>query len=182
MRRRLAVAHETLGNALTDSADPREAEPSFLEAIALQSELAREFPALRYFADLAHMYGNYGPLLQKLGRAEDALSAYGKSEAIRESLVQAYPKNLTFLSGLATSLLNEGSLLNDLHRYMEARVKTERALEIQEQLAREHPSIIAFQDALASLRNNLGLIYRAQNDFTAALDSLTPAYSFANVS
>ena len=139
--------------------DLKEAEAAFRDALALQKQLAADFPTRPDFRQvLARTYGNLGNLLRDTGRLAEAEAAYRDALAIQKQLVAEFPTRPDFRQELTKSYNNLGVLLYQTGRPKEAEAVWRDALAIRQQLVAEFPTRPDFRQELASSHNNLGLL------------------------
>ena len=139
--------------------DLKEAEAAFRDALALQKQLAADFPTRPDFRQvLARTYGNLGNLLRDTGRLAEAEAAYRDALAIQKQLVAEFPTRPDFRQELTKSYNNLGVLLYQTGRPKEAEAVWRDALAIRQQLVAEFPTRPDFRQQLASSHNNLGLL------------------------
>ena len=85
-RRDLAISHNNLGRAYSESGDPGHADESFRQAREILEKLAKDYPDdLNIHSSLAGVLNNCGMMLEQLGKLDDAAAAYRR--AIDEQLV-----------------------------------------------------------------------------------------------
>jgi serine/threonine protein kinase/Tfp pilus assembly protein PilF len=138
--------------------DLKEAEAAFREAVALQKQLADEFPdRLDFHHDLGLSHHHLGMLLSSAHRREEAEAAYREAVIIHEQLTAESTK-AEFRSDLAKSKsgLGYALLLTDQPEEAEKHFLDARA--IGEQLAREWPDEFAYQQGVVLDSYNLSML------------------------
>jgi tetratricopeptide (TPR) repeat protein len=139
--------------------DLKEAEAAFRDALAIQKQLAADFPTRPDFRQqLARTYGNLGVLLRETGRLKEAEAVYRDALAIQKQLVAEFPTRPDFRQELTKSYNNLGVLLYQTGRPKEAEAVWRDALAIRQQLVADFPTRPDFRQQLASSHNNLGLL------------------------
>ena len=137
--------------------DLKEAEAAFRDALALQKQLAAEFPTRPDFRqELALCYNNLGNLLSDTGRLAEAEVAYRETLKLQQQLVTDFPTRPDFRQELAKSHSNLGILLYQTGRPKEAEAAFRETLKLQQQLATDFPTRPDFRQALARSHLNLG--------------------------
>jgi tetratricopeptide (TPR) repeat protein len=158
-----------LGNLFAHLGRGEVAERVYRQALAIDEQLAVEFPSVpEYREKLARTFNNLATLLPRLGRQGEAEAAYRKALALQEKLAAEFPSVPDYRLGLASSHSNLGSLLNDQGRGGEAETAFRQALPIQEKLAAEFRNVPKYRQSLALCHNNLGLLLVAQGKFSEA--------------
>jgi len=112
---------------------------------------AKDYSAARQ-ADLARAVRNLGVGLDRVGRYEDALAAYGEAVALYRPLARDNPA--AHQPDLARAVRNLGAGLHRVGRYEEALAANEEAVALYRPLARDNPA--AHQPELARAVRNLG--------------------------
>jgi serine/threonine protein kinase/tetratricopeptide (TPR) repeat protein len=157
----------------------KEAEQAFAAALALQMQLADEFPARPEFrSDLASIHNNLGNLLHITGRLVEAEQAFAAAIALRKQLADEFPTH-EFRDGLAASHLNLADLLVRVLRPTEAEQAFAAAIALWQQLADEFPTRPEFRwkvamshDGLGSQLQDVGRLKEAEHAHVAALTIL----------
>ena len=175
-RRNLARSYSSLGGVFLgrlnwSSARIPEVQQAYAEALRLQEQLVREFPAnLEDKRDLGFTYFRLGymQLFSLGGPPAVAEQAVGRALKIREELVAARPSEFLYRQELGMSLGNLGNLLTWTGRYQDAEEVVRRELEVRRQLLDDFPTeprarhymADAYMD-LAILRNSTGKLREA---------------------
>jgi tetratricopeptide (TPR) repeat protein len=91
------MSHNNLGLLLSSTGRLAEAERAYRDALALQKQLAAEFPARPDFRlELARSHNNLGLLLSSTGRLKEAETAYREALALWKQLAADYPTHPEF--------------------------------------------------------------------------------------
>jgi serine/threonine-protein kinase len=148
----------------------KEAEAAYLQALALRTQLAEDFPTNPKFPrELAISQGNLGVLLSDTSRPKEAEAAYAQALAIRKQLNAEFPTDPDFREDLAKSYHNLGALFQVTGRLEEAEAAYSDAIATLQQ----EPSVDlrmrpSFRQVLASSHNNLGALFEATGQLTQA--------------
>lgn len=102
-----------------------------------------------------------GNLSLDIGDVQDAIAAHQESLAVKERLVQQYPSETGYQTGLARSHSNLGMLFLKAGKSDEALASFEHASSIQERQSQAEPNNVEFQADLATIYNNLGGLLKA---------------------
>jgi serine/threonine-protein kinase len=154
------------------------AERAYTEALAIQKQLAADFPSRPEFRrELAISYNNLGVLLMDTGRFKEAETAHTEVLAILKQLAVDFPTRTEFRQELAAGHNNLGRLFKNTGRLKEAEKAWTEALAIRKQLAANFPSQPEFRRELAMSHFNLGVLLmdsgRLQEAETAYTEALT---------
>ena len=153
----LALSHFYLGDLLSKTGKPAEAEAEFRKAMAIYQKLADDDPAVTdYRNDLAWSHRALANLLSKTGKPAEAEAEYRKAVAIRQKLVDDNPADTGFRSSLADSHFDHGILLSNTGKPAEAEAEYRKALAIRQKLADDNPADTGFRSSLADSHFNLG--------------------------
>jgi eukaryotic-like serine/threonine-protein kinase len=135
----------------------KQAETAYADALALEKQLAADFPTRPEFRkQLGRCHSNLGLLFSETGRLIEAEAAYGEAVAIQKQLAADFPTQPEFRHGLAMSYNNLGILLNTTGRQEEAETAWGEALALRKQLAADFPARPEFRRKLAGSHHNLG--------------------------
>jgi tetratricopeptide (TPR) repeat protein len=158
----LATIHHGLGILLDDTSRAQEAEAAYRDALAIQKQLAADFPtAPQYRQGLALSLNTLAGLLKgPLGRPKEGETAHRDALAIQKQLAADFPTVPEYREDLATSHNNLGNLLRDTGRAQEAEAAYRAALPIQKQLAAEFPADPRYRQNLARSHFNLATLLR----------------------
>jgi tetratricopeptide (TPR) repeat protein/predicted Ser/Thr protein kinase len=135
-----------------------EAETAFREAIALQKELAGDFPArLDFRRELGWSYHHLGMLLWTVDRGKEAAEAQGESIALARQLVaeSGLPQ---YRADLANSESSLGTYSFKELRFEEAEKHFREALAIEQQLVHEFPDVADYHHDLFHTYYHLGFL------------------------
>jgi serine/threonine-protein kinase len=144
---------QTSGSQLT-AADK---EAAGTETLSLTRGLVERNPGVeRYDAALAKCLTWRGALLTLTASPTDALKAYQEAGEIYQRLVQAHPKNLDYLNGLAISAGGVGSSLRKQGRAADGEAAIKRSIALLEQLAQAEPGNALYQNIHAQACVNYG--------------------------
>ena len=110
-RQELAKSHIFLGTLLQGTARPKEAEAAYRDALAIQEQLAAEFPAVPdYRGELAISHYNLGTLLQNIRRLEEAEAAFRNALPLYKQLAADFPSIPEYHHTLAGTMVSVGVL------------------------------------------------------------------------
>ncbi len=139
----------------------KEAEAAYAQAIAIQKQLAAQFPDRPEYPDgLSKTQNNLGFLLNGIGRLKEAQSMYTEALETRKTLAERFPDRPEFREYLAQLETNLGDLLRKTGRHQEAHDAFSRALALRKQLVADYPTEPMFRYALGATYNVLGVSYR----------------------
>jgi tetratricopeptide (TPR) repeat protein len=156
----------------------KEAEASCRQALALQKQLAADFPSRPdYRKELAISYYSLSDLLRATARPKEAETACRDALALQKQLVADFPTRPDYRRELALSYNSLGNLLDDSGRPMEGEPAYREALPIQKQLAAEFPTLSDYQNDLAVTLTNLGELANNQKKYSDAIRWLEEAQS-----
>ena len=184
-RQALANSHNALGELLRPlTARRAEAEQAYSSALALQTTLAKEFPANdTYQQELARTYYNQGILFGTVAEPNDAAfraAEAGFRQAIRtlEPLAQK-PENTAAAQELSRVYNNLAVLIaggaQDLEGLREARPYYERAVRMHQDLTSRDPRNREFKLELAQFSNNFSELLRELSEFALARENSSRA-------
>jgi serine/threonine protein kinase/tetratricopeptide (TPR) repeat protein len=141
-----------------------EAETPYRQALALQKQLAEEFPdRLDFRHDLGHSHRYLGMLQASLNRTKEAEEEYNEAIRIGKQLT-AESNQAQFRADLAIWINNLASLLMiDADRLAEAEKLHRDSLAISEQLVREFPDVAEYHHGVMADYSNLGSILTSAN-------------------
>src|SRR5262249_42485194 len=135
----------------------KEAEVTYVDALAIWMQLAADFPTRSGFRQaLAKSHIGFGNVLKNMGRLKEAETAYADAMSIQKQLAAEFPTRPDFRQELAMSHNNLGNLLVDTGRPKEAEVAYADALAIWKRLAADFPTHPEFRQDLAACQSNLG--------------------------
>jgi tetratricopeptide (TPR) repeat protein len=155
---------------------PKDAEAAYTDALAIQKQLAAEYPGRPEFRqDLARTHTNLGLLLGETGRHKDAEVAYRDALAIEKQLAAEYPGRPEFRHDLANNHNNLGVLLLNTGRHKEAEAACADALALQKSLAADFPQVPDYRNDLAGTLVNRAILANGRRDFGTARRDLAEA-------
>ncbi|MBI1915941.1 MAG: serine/threonine protein kinase [Planctomycetes bacterium] len=168
-RRELAGSHHNLGNLLRNMGRLNEAEATYAYALAIQKQLAADFPDRPEFRhELAGSHCDLGKMLRDTGRLQKAEAAHADALAILKQLAADFPARRKFRQDLARIHTNLGNLLWDTGRLKEAQVVYGDALAIRKRLAVEFPNQPDMENDLAGTLVNVANLCNQRRDFAPA--------------
>jgi tetratricopeptide (TPR) repeat protein len=160
-RRGRAQGYSRVGLLNQRLGEYQDAETAYREALALDNDLAKDFPdQLDFRSDLAASYANLGNLLRDTGRPKDAEAAYRDALKLHQQLVAAAPDRPDLRQVRAKCQLNLGILLSDLGRPEEAETALGDGLALLTQLAAELPRRADIRQEMALGHLNLGIVLK----------------------
>src|SRR5262249_49973703 len=140
---------------------------AFLEkALAFYQRFADEYrddPAFQYDRGVA--YRRVGDIHRRMGRHEQALTAYGKAAPILEQLVATPPGRAEYVRELARIVNNRGVVLKVTGRHPEAEADYRRAVQLRLGLDQDGDDQLR---GLAESHLNLGLLLADTNHIPEA--------------
>jgi tetratricopeptide (TPR) repeat protein len=132
---------------------PRQAEAAYQDGLALQKQLAADFPTRPEFRQqLAGSHNNLGILLRDTGRLKEAEVAYQNGLALYKQLAADFPNKPDLRNEVAAALVNLGLLGNQRREFDQARAYLEEALPYHEAALKANPRNPAYREFF---RNNL---------------------------
>jgi serine/threonine protein kinase/tetratricopeptide (TPR) repeat protein len=147
----------------------REAEAAYVAGLAINKQLAADFPARPEFRwRLAMSHHSLGNLLRDTGRLKEAEAAYSAAQAILKPLVAEFPTRREVRLELATTHNSRAVLLQTTGQLKEAEAAHRDALALLKQLVADFPARAEFRRQLAGSYNNLGVLLRGTGRFEAA--------------
>jgi eukaryotic-like serine/threonine-protein kinase len=142
----------------------QDAESAFRDALALEKQLAEDFPTRPDFRqELANSHNSLSHLLVVTGRPAEAEAGFRDAVALRKQLAADFPGQPGFRQEWADGLRNLGRLLFDTGRPDEGEAVYREALALRKQLAADFPLRPDFRQKLANSHNSLGKLLRATN-------------------
>jgi serine/threonine protein kinase len=149
---RVAALREKLG-------EMAEAETAFRKALAIQNQLALDFPEVaEYRQELARGHNNFGLLLGATGRPELAETNIRTALEFQCKLVADDSGVPQYRQELAGSWNNLGNLQLTKGRLADAETSYAAAMQIRSKLADEFPKSPAYRWDLAGSQQSLGLL------------------------
>jgi serine/threonine protein kinase/tetratricopeptide (TPR) repeat protein len=175
LRLQAGVASQRVGDIDFKLGRYAEAEAACEKAIALEAELAAQFPDVpAYRRELARSQDHLALLLLEVGRPQPAEQAHRRALPLWERLVADFPMEPDYRWGLATSYLNFGRLLARTGRPQEAEPAYRQADALLEKLTAERPTPEIDRDH-ATVQNNLASLLWFQSRLAAAEQALRRA-------
>jgi eukaryotic-like serine/threonine-protein kinase len=165
-----AWAYGHLGLVHQQTGETEQALADVEQMRAILERLAHDHPdETAHRRDLAQAHTNRGALLRELHRPEEALAAYGQSQALWDGLAAGAPLND---AELAKNHVNRGNVLKDLGRRDEAVADYRAALAIFDQVV---PGAPQYRREQAITWVNLANVLRELGRRDEALDLLSQA-------
>jgi serine/threonine-protein kinase len=150
---------DSLGNLLSNTDRPDEAQKTHHAALEIQARLAADRPdEPEYRRELARSHNNLGILLMNTNRPKEAETAYRAALKLRRRLVADFPDQPDYRSELADTHNSLGILLSDTGRPKQAETAYRAALALHKRLAADFPGRPMFRAELARTYNNLGTL------------------------
>ena len=169
----LADSHNDLGDLLSETGKPAEAEVEFRKAMAIQQKLADDNPAVTEFRSvLAYSHINLGNLLSHMGKPAEAEAEYRKALAILQKLADDNPAVTQFRGPLADSHNSLGALLSNTGKPAEAEAEYRQAPAIFQKLASDNPSFPEYRGAIARSLAGIGDLLTDAGHTSEAIDCL----------
>ena len=165
-----ATILNNLGNLYSAKNEQTQAENTYLEALAIRRNLAKENPAT-YQSDVAMTLSNLGTLYSAKNEQKKAENAYVEALAIRRKLAKENPR--TYGTYVAATLNNLGNLYRGKNEQKKAMNAFEKALAIRRNLAKENPW--TYEPDVAATLNNLGALYSDKNEQKKAKNAYVEA-------
>jgi serine/threonine protein kinase/Flp pilus assembly protein TadD len=164
-RQNLARSYSSLGGVFLNSLPSPplpEIERAYAEALQLQEELVREFPAnLDYQHDLGFTYFHVGYMHIFLrGTPAEAEEPLRRALAIREKLVEERPSVFSYRQELGMSLGVLFNLLTETNRYQRAQEVVLRALKVRQKVVEDFPAEPEARHYLADGYANLATFWK----------------------
>jgi tetratricopeptide (TPR) repeat protein len=129
----LAKHHNNLGALLRALGRRPEAEAEYRRAIALQEQLAADFPTgSQYAVGLGGSYCNLGQLLRDRGETASSLEWYAKARAVLRPILDKEPRLVTARRFLRNVHSGQAQVLDRLGRHAEAAADWEQALALND--------------------------------------------------
>jgi tetratricopeptide (TPR) repeat protein len=130
-RQELAQSRNNLAGLLHDRGQPADAQAAVQKALALQEQLAADFPAVPlYRTELAGSRVNIGNLLRAGGQAEKALDWYAKGIATLEGVLRESKGDAVARLFLRNAHAGRAQALMDLRRCGAAAADWEAAVDL----------------------------------------------------
>jgi tetratricopeptide (TPR) repeat protein len=175
-RRQIASCYVDVGSLLRADRRPKEAETAYREALAIQKQLAADFPKRPDFrSELARTHRLLGDLLYDARRLKEAEAAYRDALAILKQLPGELAKGPRFRQELARCHNSLGNVLYLTGRPKEAEAAYGEALPLQKQLAADFPKAPDYQNALAGALVNIAMVRKQRREFAGAVALLEQA-------
>jgi serine/threonine protein kinase/Tfp pilus assembly protein PilF len=135
----------------------QDARSAYERAIALQKQLAADFPTVPGYRDsLGDSHNSLGVLLADLGKPAEAEAEFRQALVLRKQLAAEFPTMASYRWVLAGTRNNLGNLWAGLGKSAEAEAEFRQALALQEQLAAGFPTVPHYRHSLANSHNGLG--------------------------
>jgi serine/threonine protein kinase/Flp pilus assembly protein TadD len=161
-RQSRAEAYSRVGSIRMALGEIREAEAAYHDAVAIQQQLADEFPDRPEFRQgLATSHGQLGDALTFLGRTEEAEEAYREALALWTQLAADFPARPEFRQKLARTHMALRDLLRNTSQPEQAEAACLDAQVICTQLAADFPNRPEYREDLADCYYRLGELLNA---------------------
>jgi tetratricopeptide (TPR) repeat protein len=179
LRYELAENHHHLGQMFAATDRPRDAEPAYGRAVALQEQLVRDdADAPRYRLALALMYEGRARLFRATARPDKAEEGYGQAQALLKKLADDLPGKPVCRQCLAENWDNLGLLLEATGRGPEAEKAFDRALELKQKLVADFPDRAYYRYVLAVSQKDRGRRLEAAGRSSGAEEAYRAAVAF----
>jgi tetratricopeptide (TPR) repeat protein len=147
------------GLALAEQGQLEPARQACEQAIVLLEPITWEAAPPGPRQDLARAQLNLGTLLRRLGKPQEALSAYQGALQQLDGLLEQAPGKPEYRHEKAVCHLNLGNLAaRELKQPQRARVEYDQARTLLDKLTHEFPARPTYQEKLANLENSLGAL------------------------
>lgn len=121
-----------------------------------------------YVFGLANSYINTGNGYIILGNYSDALTSFGKAKTQFQKLLDKNPKDKTIKKGLARAFASSGVAHSETSNQYMALENYHQALKLYEEIDEKA--------SISKVLNNMGIIYKAQQNYPKALEYLKKSY------
>jgi tetratricopeptide (TPR) repeat protein/tRNA A-37 threonylcarbamoyl transferase component Bud32 len=166
-RREIAQAHRRIGAIQERLGRLEQAEEEYRRAIAVASDLVKEFPAeLAYQQDLAAGYRGLGSTLKTRGRLAESEQTFRRAVELQELLVTTFPKVSDYRLALAMALRGLAEAGSASGRPDEGERLCRRSLSLLETLVAEFPNIPAYREELAHSKTALEIQSKVRTEGT----------------
>ena len=169
----LADGRYSLGSILVTLGRNAEAEHQFEAALIGFESLSTN--AGEHEADLVRSLSGLGLVLDKTGRADEAIKSYNRAIASCEALIERQPDEPENRIDLARILTNLGGVLRSTGRSDESIEAYERTVELGEALVMRHPDSEEPKSKLVNSLNGLGSLLQATGRSDQAIDTYARA-------
>jgi tetratricopeptide (TPR) repeat protein len=173
-----ALSLYNLGQLHFRLGEPKAAWTAFEQAVAVQKQLASDFPReASYRHYLSSTHERLGYLLMNQKEYGAALAAYEQAIALQKQLVHDFPEEPDYRVELSTTLNSLGMLWRDRETGRpwspskfpkEAQAAFEQAAAVEQQLVQEYPAVPDYRLSLSVTYNQLGILWRRQGERGAA--------------
>jgi tetratricopeptide (TPR) repeat protein/tRNA A-37 threonylcarbamoyl transferase component Bud32 len=155
-RRKIAQAQRRIGAIQEQLGRYAEAEEAYRRAIAVATDLAKQFPAeLAYQQDLAAGFRGLGSVLKATGRLAEAEQTYRRAVDMQELLATTFPKIPDYRLGLALALRGLAEIELGVGKVDEGERLCRRSYDLLTALVGEFPHVAAYRDELGRTRTIL---------------------------
>jgi eukaryotic-like serine/threonine-protein kinase len=176
-RTALAACRSDLVELLSVTGQVDEGLKVLRTARAEQELLTADRPTSEALDELAHTIDRIAVLLDKTGKASEALTEYRAAVAIRKDLADHNPTVPYYRAEVASSDDSIGSSLGGAGQWDQATVELRRSVAIYQKLAGDNPTQIGYQrtlawnhHAIANLQRRAGRPGEAMGHYQPALD------------
>jgi serine/threonine protein kinase len=161
-RKSQAEGHFSVARILHRLGEAKEAEAAYRDALAIDKQLAAEFPMradLRW--GVARDYYNLAILLHTTGRQEEeAEAAWREALVIQKQLAADFPKESYYRSFMASTLTALATLLRATGRPKDAEAAYNDALVISKRLVDDFPDRPEYCQSMAITQTNFGVLLK----------------------
>jgi serine/threonine-protein kinase len=182
----LGTTEINLANVYRDTGRDQKAADKYAESKVLWEKLtAGDAKNANYREKLEQTLNNYGLVLRRLGKRDDAETALRAAIKEQQALVASFPAKAEYRGELGESLINLAELVLAKGDAKEALQSLDKAATLYQQLATEQPKTAAFLQGLAISKFSRAKLLRdinpseastALNDAIAVRKKLADAY------
>jgi len=158
-----------LGDVLSATGRPDEAERVLNEALQVFQKAAVKFPAEPFMRqEQAWTLVKFGSLMESDGRLDEAEQRFRSAAEVYAALKQQFPKNSWYLheEGFATWML--AGILQRAGHQDEAEAEFRRAISLHEKGIQDFPDKLDVKVRLTAIRGNLANLLRAEGKSAVA--------------
>lgn len=157
----LALSYNNLGAIHSRSANFREAELCYRDAILIQERLVKIAPLMSsYQRDLAASFNNLGMMQANAQEFTAAEATFGQALELQQELVTANPHDLNLLSGLGGIYNNLGMVQQQNEQFEKASATFAQAIAQQRAAHERAPTVARFRESLSKHYYNQAVVLR----------------------
>jgi tetratricopeptide (TPR) repeat protein len=172
----LSFAQDNLGQVLSATKRPDEAEAAFRAALTVRRELAAAYPSVStYRIWIAHTHNNLGMVFRKAGRWADAEVEHRAALAVQRQLAAEYPAVPLRRVSVANTLDDLVTLFGEAGRWADAEAEYRAARAARRELVTSYPDTQQYQVDMAGSLHRFIRVQIARKEFAAAAALLTEA-------